>query len=249
MTSAPKRKSLDGLLWRSATRLQVESWGDHEPEYPGHDPGSPAHREFRGLRIGERVLILLDEEGVQGSKTENRSIVRNLKYCRAEIQKALAIESFDGWVKSGRVPSSLPDKQSVLAKSLEDFFSPLQGSEADATSLARLIASWEGSLSYIKIDGSNASVSAIAGKRVSVTGGRFIYDEAVVALLQQLKFDVAHRSVIAANAIPQEMIDAFWKASDEDWRRIKIEHLQQQIRETQQQLKTLKKHLKIELTK
>lgn len=248
MTSAPKRKSLESSLWRSASRLQAESWGNHEPEYPGHDPGSPARREFRGLRIGERVLILLDAEGVQGSKTENRLIVRNLKNCRVEIQKALAIDSFDGWVKSGSVPSSLPDKQTVLARLLGEFFSPLPGSEVDASSLACLIASWQGSLSYIQIDGSNASVSALAGKRRSVTGGRFIYDEAVVAILRQLKFEVTYRSVVLANAIPQEVIEAFWKTSDEEWKQVKIGQLEQQIRVTEEQLKTLKELLKTELT-
>jgi hypothetical protein len=247
MSSAPKEKSLESLLWRAASRLIVENWGHHEPEYPGHDPGSPARREFRGLRIGERVLILLHEEGVQGQEKMQWSIVRNLKNCRAEIQKALAIESFDGWVKSGRVPASLPDKQTVLARSLEDFFSPLPGSEVDAASLARILALWQGALSFIQIDGRKAVVSAIAGKRRSLTGGRFIYDEAVITLLQQLNFEVTRRSAVLANTIPQEVIDAFWKASDEDWRRVKIEHLQQQIRKTHAQLQTLKRRLKIEL--
>ena len=248
MASAPKKISLESSLWRSASRLQVESWGHHEPEYPGHDLGSSARREFRGLRIGERVLILLDEERVQGSKTKKRSIVRNLNNCRAEIQKALSIETFDGWAKSGSVPSSLPDKQSVLARLLGEFFSPLPGSEVDASSLDCLIASWQGSLSYIQIDGSNASVSALAGKRRSVTGGRFIYDEAVVAILRQLKFEVAYRSVVLANTIPQEIIEAFWKTSDEQCRQVKIGQLEQKIRVTEEQLKTLKERLKIELT-
>jgi hypothetical protein len=146
------------------------------------------------------------------------------------------------------VPLSLPDKQSLLARLLGEFLSPLPGSEVDAASLACFIASWQGSLSYIQIDGSNASVSALAGKRRSVTGGRFIYDEAVVSILRQLKFEVAYRSVVLANAIPQEVIEAFWKTSDEEWKQVKIGQLEQQIRVTEEQLKTLKERLKTELT-
>ena len=248
MTSAPKRKSLESLLWRSASRLQVEIWGHHEPEYPGHDPGGKARREFRGLRIGERVLVLLHEEGVEGRKNEKYAIIKNLKNCREEIQKVLDIEAFGGWEKYGRIPTKLPDKQPVVARLLRNHFTPLLGSDVDSASLADLIGKWKGSMSYIEIDGSSAAVWAIAGKRTSVTGSRFIYDESVVAILRQLKFEVAYRGFALANAIPKEIIDAFWKTSDEKLRQVKIEHLQQQIRVTEEHLETLKKGLEIELT-
>jgi len=101
----PDLFSLLNSLWQHSIIVARQRWGLHQPEYPGHDPGDLATIEFAVLPVGNRVLVLsnqdCDDSGYENTPEDERPsrvriIGKTVRKWRS-VRERIDLYCYEGW--------------------------------------------------------------------------------------------------------------------------------------------------------
>jgi hypothetical protein len=233
--------------WSLSTVVASQSWGAHEAEFPGHDPGEPTKMFFGILLFGQRMLLLSNGDGSKIEESEDGpATVRacaNLPASWDSLKGALELEKFDGWSFRMRLPG-LPevDSSEKLEKLISDCYTPLPGSDLTPNSVVAIAAQVSGRemYQYVRATGGAVRLGAVAAYRAGITSGVFIYDEGFVEVLNALKTPVEKvESVVKTNVSP-EVIEIMILRKKQERQRGYLQHLESELEKAEQVAKSLR---------
>jgi len=237
--------------WSLATNVGKQSWVGRDPEYPGHDPDTPASTEFAVMRLNQQLVILAREEVTkeQDGVEFDRVSIRLCATIRNELDDLSAVlekERYEGWkLLINKAVPPLDDKSVSFAKLLAESYTPIPKSDLTAKTLTALIGNGDGRIEYQYVLSEHGKVTmfALAGYRTGVTTSALIYDEQVERILSAFKIRCVRNPLISKNTLEKGTIESLISEGRKQRKLSQCQELEKKIAEAEENLRNLRAQL------
>ena len=236
---------LKKACWKRADRVAIQSWGDHEPEYPGHDSGGPASAEYRTIHLEGRVLLLCKVTGTEDS--DGISLCGNYGATPEGVKDGIDSQGLEGWsleLLAEAIPGK--DQRGWLVKTINQFYSPLPGSDVGAEMVVKAAAHHRVECSYISAVEGKVRLSAIGGFKTGVTTGSFVYDENLAELLNTVGIKVERANYVAASPVAAECVKILVVEAKKKRQHQYLNQLESRLRDAEREVEQLRSQIKMQ---
>ena len=231
--------------WKRAIPIAIQSWGRHEPEYPGHDSGGPASAEYRTIRLEGRALLLCKVTGTEDS--DGISLCGNYGATPEGVKDGIDSQGLEGWslkLLAEAIPGK--DQRGWLVKTINQFYSPLPGSDVGAEMIVNAAAHQRVECSYLSAVEGKVRLSAIGGFQTGVTTGSFVYDENLAELLNTVGIKVERANYVAASPVAAECVKILVVEAKKKRQHQYLNQLESRLRDADREVEQLRSQIKMQ---